>query len=108
MIIVTGRYFTAAGQPCTGEVTFALSAPAGSQQDSLFVMPPPVTAEIGTVSPGCISVELACNDSLSFLPPGSFYTVTERIDQWASRSYPVTLLQAMGISKDLSELIGLS
>jgi hypothetical protein len=100
MIIITGSFRAPDGQPCTGEVDFALSVP--ETDEATVVEPVTVTGRLGAVTPGFMAVELARNDSLT--PSGSFYTVTERIDQYGNLSYPVTLTAALGLTADISVL----
>jgi hypothetical protein len=101
-IIVTHAYLGADGSPCTGQVDFVLSVPVDSMTPPLSVFPRAVTAVIGEEQPGLIAIQLARNDNASFLPPGTFYTVTERVDQWGTRVRTIELTSALGASVDLS------
>jgi hypothetical protein len=101
--IVTHAYFGADGSPCTGQVDFVLSLPVDSSAPPLSVFPRAVTAEIGKAAPGLIAIQLARNDNPGFLPAGTSYTVTERIDQWGTRERTIQLTSALGASVDLSE-----
>lgn len=103
-IIITGQYFDAAHDPLTGSVTFELTMPLSDPEDSQFVRAAPVTGEIGLVSPGVMSVQVACNDSPGLVPAGSLYKVTERVDRMPVQVSYYSLSRQLGASADLSTL----
>jgi len=102
VITVTATYLNPDGSAASGKVTLALSEPIANANVIYHVQP-----QIATLNgDGTISQPLVANDDTATTPTGSFYTVTEDIEDAPQREYVVVIPHAASdATVDLSTLM---
>jgi hypothetical protein len=101
-ITVTGTYSNADNTAAAGSVTFELNQVIANANTIYHLQPQTVTLD----GEGHFSQVLIANDDSGTTPTGSFYTVTEKINDSPETQYTIKVLHsAAGGTVDISTLI---
>jgi hypothetical protein len=99
---VTETYLSLEGVPLTGQVSFDIPSPLVDVNDKVVLMPTTIRRTLDVN--GSFQVTLPVTDDTDLTPLNWYYTVTERIDRWKSRSWSFQLPASAGPLVDLTEL----
>jgi hypothetical protein len=100
-VTVTGEYLDAEGTPLTGQVAFDISSPLKDANHKIVLSKTTIRRHLVG---GQFSVVLPVTDDTDLSPSGWYYTVTERIDRSAVRSFHFLLPASVAPDIDVSEL----
>jgi hypothetical protein len=99
---VTGTYLSPEGSQATGQVSFDIPSPLTDADGKVILVPLTIRRQLD--GDGSFSATLPVTDDDSLTPLNWYYTITERIDRWQSRTWSFQLPASAGPSVDVAEL----
>jgi hypothetical protein len=99
---VTGKYLSPEGSQATGQVSFDIPSPLIDSNDKVVLVPLTIRRQLDAT--GSFTATLPVTDDTDLTPLNWYYTITERIDRWQSRTWSFQLPASAGPSVDITEL----